>query len=365
MEGKALGYSPFEAEMRRRLWWQILLLETIAADERSSQSLLPPDSFNAPLPCNLNDDDFSLESQHPLQGRNGPTDMTLCLLGIDATRVAQKLKPWPKADEEGSPSVQDYEDIVRDYAKRFESIYLTGCDFSKPRTKVLSTVGYHWMYKLWLLLYYPLSHQVFRRSQPPRQGLQLALMFLRHNAILEHHSVSQDFAWFYRSHVPWHAVAVVLTELCREPRGTHADRAWNLIDPCFDEWSDRIGDSKLAMVWSHVKLLRERVRSMRQGTRDSDKEPERMGLLPVNSLATTDAPTISNVETVNWGDNDITSDWHPMGGNFDLSDEALDITLSSLPFEPVDANGWSTPYTQDEDRAWENFNLNVHSLAPS
>ena len=343
--------------MRRRLWWQIMVLETRAADERASESLLTPASFEIPLPCNLNDDDFSAESQQPLQGRTGPTDMTMCLLGIDAACTAQKVRPRPVTHGDGSTSFQEGEEAVRDYARRFESVYLTHCDFSKPRTKVLSTVGYYWTYKLWLLLYYPLSQQISKHSRTPRQGLQLATIFLRHNSILDHHSTSEDLAWFFRSYVPWHAVAVALTEMCREPRGIHADRAWNLVDPCFDEWSERIGDSKSTTVWSHVKLLREKVRSMRRGLQDADHQKGPSS----TSIAATEMPNFLSPEMGRDGSNNTAFEWHPMGGNFDISDEAWHLTLNSLPSEPVVANGESTPHFQGKDDAWESFISSVHS----
>ena len=353
--------------MRRRLWWQILVLETRAADERASEPLLLPDSFNVPLPCNLNDDDFGLESQDPLQGRNGPTDMTLCLLGIDATRTAQRMRPRSIVDGKTCPSFEKREELVRDYAKRFESIYLTSCDFSKPRTKVLSTVGYYWMYKLWLLLRYPLGQQISACPTPAHQGLQLATMLLRHNAILEHHSTSQNFAWFFRSYVPWHAIAVALTELCHEPRGTHADRAWNMIDPCFDAWSGRIGDSKSAMVWTNIKHLREKVQSLRQNSQDLDQESSRPRSLTTGNQAAANPSASSGLPAVNEGNDGIPFDWQLMG-DFDLSDAALDLAFGSLPFSPMDKtverNGVSASNPGNGDGTWENFMLNVHTSIP-
>jgi hypothetical protein len=38
-DGQGLQFTPFEAEMRRRLWWQVVLLDMRASEDVSSHSL--------------------------------------------------------------------------------------------------------------------------------------------------------------------------------------------------------------------------------------------------------------------------------------------------------------------------------------
>ena len=78
-DGSSLGLAPFETEMRRRIWWQIITLDTTAAATSViTPSLLPADSDTQP-PLNLNDADLFPASTIAPQPRDGPTEMAFPL----------------------------------------------------------------------------------------------------------------------------------------------------------------------------------------------------------------------------------------------------------------------------------------------
>src|SRR5579871_2854986 len=75
-DGDGQVHSAFEAEMRRRLLWEIIILS-----------------------CNLNDSNFNPGSVHPLPERKGITDMTFFLINADLSNTALRIKlcaPLPK-----------------------------------------------------------------------------------------------------------------------------------------------------------------------------------------------------------------------------------------------------------------------------
>lgn len=77
-DGERLGLSPFETEMRRRLWWQLVLQDAhFALGAGLGHSLLPRDSHTRG-PRNLNDADIYPAATEPFQDRDGPTEMVLC-----------------------------------------------------------------------------------------------------------------------------------------------------------------------------------------------------------------------------------------------------------------------------------------------
>ncbi|KAJ3553763.1 hypothetical protein NPX13_g10801 [Xylaria arbuscula] len=78
-DGELLGLPPFETEMRRRVWWQIILIDTVyALMSGLGQSLLPR-SWDTKQPNNINDADL-YPTMTTLQPRSGPTDMIYCLV---------------------------------------------------------------------------------------------------------------------------------------------------------------------------------------------------------------------------------------------------------------------------------------------
>ncbi|KAH7123178.1 fungal-specific transcription factor domain-containing protein [Dactylonectria macrodidyma] len=79
-DGEFLNLKPFETEMRRRIWWQIVVLDsTLAMASGLSPSLLPM-NWDTKEPLNLNDADLFPNSTEPLYQRQGPTEMAFCLI---------------------------------------------------------------------------------------------------------------------------------------------------------------------------------------------------------------------------------------------------------------------------------------------
>lgn len=79
-DGELLGLPPFETEMRRRIWWQIFMLDSkFSMISGLSQSLLPRPS-DCKLPKNLNDADLHTTATERYQEHEGPTEMVVPLL---------------------------------------------------------------------------------------------------------------------------------------------------------------------------------------------------------------------------------------------------------------------------------------------
>ncbi|KAI0407362.1 fungal-specific transcription factor domain-containing protein [Xylaria palmicola] len=85
-DGELLGLPPFETEMRRRIWWQIILIDTVyALMSGLGQSLLPR-SWDAKQPNNIHDLDL-YPTMTTLQPSNGPTDMIYCLVCYEMAKM--------------------------------------------------------------------------------------------------------------------------------------------------------------------------------------------------------------------------------------------------------------------------------------
>ncbi|CAH0046583.1 unnamed protein product [Clonostachys solani] len=79
-DGQALGLPPFDTEMRRRVWWNIVLLDFRSAIASGfTPSSLPP-ACDCKMPTNMNDGDFYPNATEKFQDRDGPTEMIVFLL---------------------------------------------------------------------------------------------------------------------------------------------------------------------------------------------------------------------------------------------------------------------------------------------
>lgn len=79
-DGRSLGLSIFEAEMRRRVWWQIVLLDNKNAQLSGLKNSGVANFFDTDIPANINDNDLNPNmSEQPLEHKH-QTEMIFWLI---------------------------------------------------------------------------------------------------------------------------------------------------------------------------------------------------------------------------------------------------------------------------------------------
>ncbi|EEU37964.1 uncharacterized protein NECHADRAFT_13089, partial [Fusarium vanettenii 77-13-4] len=79
-DGARLHLSPFETEMRRRIWWQIVMYDIkLGIDCGLAYSCIPK-RFDTKQPLNLNDADLFPDTAGELTPRDGPTEMAFVMI---------------------------------------------------------------------------------------------------------------------------------------------------------------------------------------------------------------------------------------------------------------------------------------------
>ncbi|CAF9919974.1 MAG: hypothetical protein HETSPECPRED_004129 [Heterodermia speciosa] len=264
-DGDGLAFSAFEAEMRRRLWWQIQILDMKASQDRGSECGLLEADADTQMPRNLNDQDFSYDSQHPLYDRQGPSEMTLSLLFTNALSTIREIYSRTLNRIDGALTYIEKRQMVKQFAERVESMCTAGADHLDPKVKMLRLISHYWTCQLFLTLYYPVQHGILSEHVQSRmQGLQIAKAVLDITESLEKDPCSSHFAWFLSTYAPWHAAAVICAELCHHPHGVLADQAREMVQSRFEEWNSKAADTKAVMVWASVKKLLKRASLARQ-----------------------------------------------------------------------------------------------------
>ena len=360
-EGDGRAFNAFEAEMRRRLFWQIFSLDMRASEDRGNSSVFAEHVSITTMPCNLNDEDFGHESQHPLHSKIGHTDMTYCLLEMDALFTISKLNTSLTLAQPGVSNINEKEDLVLKYAERVESNYLADGEFSDRRTNLLRMIGQQWTHKLWLSFHYPLHHRKeVQGAFSGGLGLENAVELLKSNELIERHPSSTGFAWLFRTYAPWHAVAVALAEICHQPHSFLADSAWGIIQAHFKNWNSKVLGTKEAMVWDPIKNLLRRAREARQRSQGSSPSQQMPSVPQVDSTvskryATT--PSRSGVQedkAANDFESKVSSDVsQAMTQPQDLFPFASLGTMTTSPIQPDIATDFGY---------WNDFTYDVNAL---
>jgi len=85
-DGERFGLSPFDSEIRRRIWWQIVMLDaTYALVSGLSQSILTR-GWSTRTPANLHDADLS-PTMTSVESKEVPTDMAYCLVSYEMGKM--------------------------------------------------------------------------------------------------------------------------------------------------------------------------------------------------------------------------------------------------------------------------------------
>lgn len=302
-DGDGSAFSPYEAEMRRRLWSQIIMLDVRAAQDRGTEAMIRQEETNTSPPTNINDDDFGPHTTVPLSQleKEGPTDITFSLCTYHCSKLFLYIhgprSRFSKATHEttipGSQvQSQVSEDDIIQRIKTLEAQFLTPAadQPGHPQASYAATVLRISSLVYWLSIQYPL--QVRQPTIKPRVSREhmlqtaVAIMELQacgpSSAAMSPEEFRERYIWWQDGYIPWHPLAVALAELCVQTEGPMVDRAWKTIDRVMPSWSDKVADTRKGALWRPIKKLLKQARQRRaeaQMRKLGISEPGQQGML--------------------------------------------------------------------------------------
>lgn len=269
IDGTALSIPPFETEMRRRLWWQIIVLDTYHVEDRGSNPIILVNTFSTEMPSNINDEDLSPASNGPIVDKVGCTEMTFCRLCYEASATLRRfaaLYPKSLGYENAPNSGRDEEEkLVLERCQFLEKTYVANFDTSVPLYWCASVVAKLIIIRLWLLLRYPLNtrRQKIDATTSRESILAGALTILELEDAVESSPATALWRWHTITYVAWYPIAVTLAELCVQTRGLLVERAWSIVERVYEKWANRVADSRKGALWRPIKKLLEKARKAR------------------------------------------------------------------------------------------------------
>lgn len=260
-DGELLGLKPFETEMRRRLWWQIIMVDAKYAMLSGLSHTLLPRGWDTKEPKNISDEDLGPSATEPIQDREGPTEMILVLIvyriaknlislpGVETILLLNELDSTMGGSGPNREKVQEYRRVIRDLNKDLDELV---AKFSAPDAGPL-----HMMARL---LKDHLMGKLTALTNPPAEGpewgtevfdhtsnaFKLAVDTTRHSVEQYKMAIYPGWDWFSRLHFQLDVFAYLVGQLCHRTTGQIVDRAWEVVEevyqyhPEFYETSNRI-----------------------------------------------------------------------------------------------------------------------------
>ena len=272
-DGSKMGLSPFDTEMRRRLWWSLCVLDIRAAEDYGSEPAILEGTYDTLLPLNVDDADLDPLATEPPQEHVGVSEMTFCLIRYEMYKVMRHmpyttLRIQPPNGITNAVTFEEKEKMVRDLHIHLENKYLQYCLNSGPLHWVAATISRLVLAKMSIMIFFRGPNSPDNLPQHIRDRLFIASIEINeYSRLLETGATTKKWGWLFQTYVHWHALVYILREICNRPRCPLTDRAWRAVDSSFASWDDAMKhsrSSKNGMLWLPLRKLMAKARRKRE-----------------------------------------------------------------------------------------------------
>ena len=285
-DGSKFGLSPFDTEMRRRLWWQVCILDVRASEDHGSDPSIIDQAFDTEFPLSINDSDLHPEATEPPTPRPGVSEMTFCLIRYEICSLTRRLSyvppgPGPCRVAASNWTLEEKEAMIKATADRLEDKYLRYCEDAGPLYWVAATVARLITAKMSLIIYHPLTQpgKPNSLSQDIRDRLFMAsIEIIEYSRILESEATTKQWGWLFHTYIQWHAIAYILGELASRPQSLIVERAWRAVDGVFNDWGGAVHKTKTGMLWQPMRKLMAKARRKREENMANNQSNQGLGM---------------------------------------------------------------------------------------
>ena len=256
-DGTSLGLPPFEAEIRRRIWWQLKMHDFRAGELvglAKFRGFNPAENTCEP-PVNINDSDLYPGMTTSAPSSNKLTDMVYFVLRTElmvfgrkrAAEFRQQDKDASKWDYIAARSEQSFKDqIILELEEILESKYLRYCDPSQPLQLLTMLMARSSINIVRFLCHHP--RRWVSQEHTPESERQLvwksSIALLEQYDIMQSDPRLQGFTWYVAYFLQWHIIIHVLDSLRARPLMPNAGKAWGVIESTYRNNPDIISNTK-------------------------------------------------------------------------------------------------------------------------
>jgi hypothetical protein len=238
-DGDTLHLPPFETEIRRRLWWQIMMLEGYSqklAGTGTSGMILRGD---VKMPTNLNDSDLFPDMKESPKDHEGATEMMFflirCRVGDFLKRSAEKHTTfdglWHRLTT-STVQVATKDRAIDELEALFQREFLQYCDPHVPWHLMCMHLAKAIVFMMRFMAH-SVDYYSVDMSQSEKDILfDLALQVAASQNLAYTMEEMRGFMWHVNLHFQWKAFIYLLSEL--RYRTANVDEAWAEVEKSYE-----------------------------------------------------------------------------------------------------------------------------------
>ncbi|KAI0974622.1 hypothetical protein F4678DRAFT_458582 [Xylaria arbuscula] len=256
-DGTAFNLSPFEAEMRRRIWHQVCLIDHRSTEYHGYEPVvLEETAFDTRWPLNVNDSDLTSDMAELPPESDGATDMSLVHVRCHALQIAYRMKRASRLPFQARVKILDEHD-------KWVDKYVERCDPAQPLLYLARQISYIAAGRVRALEYYSelkarkqkgettdaqstsnaarstegSGYEVEMDNKTLRdQIFNKAIDIMKRTSDIMKDSRLDQWVWHLQIYVQWHTLALALSEICIRPPSPLCDAAWEYATGVYDKW---------------------------------------------------------------------------------------------------------------------------------
>ncbi|TAQ86966.1 hypothetical protein B7494_g4720 [Chlorociboria aeruginascens] len=257
--------TALEAEMRRRLWWSLVLYDTRIGEMANYKTAKLAPTWDCRIPLNVNDSDLRPEMKESPRNLGTSTEALFAVVRgeigefirntmfyLDFTAPA--LKPIAK-DVQNGPVPEGGELVTLE--KMIEDKYLKSCDPDNPLHFMTIWTARAFLAKYRLVEYHskysgPFVHQT---ESARDTAICHALNILECDTKLMSSPLTKGFLWSVNFHFPFPAYIQIVQELKRRPLSVQAEQAWTVMGHNYEARFDALSSDDSLFLKVFAKMI--------------------------------------------------------------------------------------------------------------
>lgn len=241
-ESTLSNHSILEAEMRRRLWWALVIFDTRVGEMAGYSTATLGPQWTCKAPLNVPDSDLRVEMKRRPDAQMRFTEATFAVVRgeiADFVRHAAFHLENTKQVSKSLPQNIQHDAVHEGLSKLEENIdakYLDSCDLDSPLHFMT-----RWMKQAFISRHNLMDHLSryptgqFGAADPQRNTrLSYSLDMLKCDTKISTSPLTRGFCWLANHHFPFFAYIIIVQILMRHPRMKEAVDAWEVMSDHFE-----------------------------------------------------------------------------------------------------------------------------------